>query len=788
MSRLFFKTLFRNLWKHKTYSFLNIFGLAIGIACASLIFLWVEDELNFDNYPKQKNLYVVLENQTYDGSIRTYGSTPGPMAPAMQAEVPGIANTCRLSSEQILFSIQDKDIYEYGIYADASVFSMFSLKFVQGNAQQAFKGLRQIVITQRMAHQFFGDSPNVVGQVLKADNQQNYVVSGVIENLPANSTLRYDWIIPFQVALNAQPELHWWYSNTINTYVELQPGANLNAINRQLYNFINQREPDAVAKPFLFAMKDWRLRWNFENGKQSGGRIQYVRLFTIIAWVILLIACINFMNLSTARSEKRAKEIGVRKVLGAGRGSLTVQFMGEAIMLSFLAVLWSVLITLATLPAFNLLVEKQLNAGLTQPLHLIALFIITLICGLLSGSYPAIFLSSFNPVQVLKKLKANNGSTEWLRKSLTVVQFTISIGLVISTIIIFQQVAYVKNRSIGYNKNNLLLIEMHGNMAQSFEAIRHDLINTGLVENAGLLSRNVFSTGSNSYDVTWPGKDVSKQVLISFRRISDGLIPALGLTLKEGQDFSGNPADSAHVIVTQSFVDLMGKKNAIGVRIQTEGDKPNTRVTYTIAGVVNNYVYGDMYGNSDPVIFFYQPLAARYIYVRYKPVDDVPALLTCIEAIFKKHTPQYPFASHFTDEQFNYKFKSEVLVGKLSGVFAALAVIISCLGLFGLAAYTAERRTKEIGIRKVLGASVTGIVGMLSTEFLVLIVLASVLAFPLAWWGMNQWLQSYAYRISINPWVFVLAAVVAMLIALLTVSFQAIKSALLPPVKSLRTE
>jgi putative ABC transport system permease protein len=790
MSKIFFKTLFRNLWKNKTYSFLNIFGLAIGIACASLIFLWVEDEVSFDqSNAKYHHLYNILENQAYDGSIRTYHSTPGLMGPAVKAEIPGVANTCRMDFAQSLFKLSDKAIYEPGIFADPSLFSMFSIRFVQGSAQTAFKDLNEVVISQKMARQFFGDESKAVGKTLKADNKQNYIVAGVIEDIPVNSTIRFEWAAPFEVKYKQSPWMHSWGNNSINTYVELHPGANVDAVNKQLYGFIQKRVPEAIPRPFLHPMKDWRLRSNFEEGKQSGGRIQYVRMFTFIAWIILLIACINFMNLSTARSEKRAKEVGVRKVLGAARHQLTLQFIGEALIMSVLAVATGLVIVSATLPAFNLLVEKQLTTGLTNPLHWLVLVAITLLCGLVAGSYPSLYLSSFNPIKVFKGLNIKNGNTEWIRKGLAVLQFTVSIVLIISTIIIYQQIQHVKNRQIGYEKDNLLSIGVHGNMIQNVEAIKQDLMNTGLVENAGLINHNPLYDGNNGSGLRWQGKDDSRDIIISYRHISKGLIPTLGLKLNEGRDFNSNAkTDSLNVIITKSMAGLMGKGSAIGKTLQSEGDLPNTILTFTVVGVVNDFIYGDMYSTSDPVVFFCNPPEAQYLFIRHKPGADVASLLTKTEAIAKKYDTDYPFEYKFVDEQFNERFKSEMLVGKLSGVFASLAIIISCLGLFGLATYTAERRTKEIGIRKVLGATVGSITGLLSKDFMQLIFVAAIIAFPIAWWSMHSWLQSYAYRITINWWVFIVATVLAVAIALFTISFQAIKAALVNPVKSLRGE
>jgi putative ABC transport system permease protein len=786
MFKNFFKSTYRTLWKNKTYSFLNIFGLAIGVACAGLIFLWVEDEMNYDNvYAKKNVLYNIRTNQTYDGITRTFGSTPGPFAEAIKKEIPGIANATRMNRTTALFSYGEKGINEKGAYTDSGVFSMFTPEFIQGNKATAFKELNAVVITERMANRFFGKDAYVIGKTLKFDNREEYVVTGVVKNVPANTSLQIDWYIPFtSVIRQRQPgNYERWGSNNTTTYVELVPGTDLAATNKKLYDFIEKKQTGATARAFLYAMNDWRLRDKFENGVITGGRIEYIKMFTIIAWIILLLACINFMNLATARSEKRAKEVGVRKVIGAGRTSLIYQFIGEALFMSLIAVIAGLGIIYMVLPAFNTLIEKQLTPGLSDPIHIATLFLIALLCGIVAGSYPAIYLSGFKPVNVLKGLKLRNSSAGWIRKGLVVTQFSISIILIICTIIIYQQIQHIKNRELGYDKNKLVSIPSRGDIFKNFAAIRQDMLNTGLIENTGLNSFNTMSVGNNSSGYDWPGKDKSKNILISQRSVSPELIPTLGLKLLEGRNFGNNTkVDSANIVITASLAKMMGTESPIGKKIF------DGTVYLTVTGVVNDFVYGDMYGQSDPVIFFSEPERTNLLYIRMKPNADTKDALAKMESILKKYNPAYPFEYSFVDDQFNDQFKSETLIGKLSRVFALLAIVISCLGLFGLAAYMAERRTKEIGIRKVLGASVSGITGLLSKDFIQLVGLSALIAFPVAWLAMNKWLQSYAYRIGINLWIFIAAGAGALLIALITISFQSAKAALANPVKSLRSE
>lgn len=794
---MFFKTTFRNLWKNKGYSFLNIFGLAIGVTCAGLIFLWVENEMNYDRFNTKKDrLYFIRENQKYDTYIATFGSTPAPLAPAMQAEIPGIANTCRIGGDNSskLITIGDKSMYASGGYADASLFTMFTFPFAEGNAETAFSQLYSMVITQSTAKKFFGDAQHVIGKTVRVDNKQDYVITGILKDIPENSSVKFEWVAPFKIWYDASSWAQYWGNNCLNTYVELKPNVTPASVNKLLVGFIQKREAKSIAVPFLFSMNDWHLRNEFDNGMQTGGgQIEYVRLFSIIAWIILLIACINFMNLATARSEKRAREVGVRKVLGAGRQNLISQFIGEALLMACLAAILAVIIMSLVLPAFNLLVEKNLSLGLNNPLHIIALLAITLISGLIAGSYPSLYLSSFNPVFVLKGLKLKNGSAEFIRKGLVILQFTVSIILIISTVIIYQQIQHVKSRNLGFNKNSLLEVNTNDEFNKKYEVIKQGLLNTGMIQNIALSDYTALYGGNNTGGYVWEGKPANSQLLISNRYVSPGFMDAYGLKILEGRDFVETDSvtvvasKKTNVIITQSFEKLMGKGSALGKTLHWGGD--TSGAVMNVIAVVNDYVYGDMYGQSDPVLFYCnQNEYASKMYVRLKPTANVETALKQIEAVVKKANPSYPFTYQFTDDLFNKLFLNEALISKLSRVFAALAIIISCLGLFGLTAYTAERRTKEIGVRKVLGASVTGITALLSKDFIKLVALSCVVAFPFAWILMNNWLQNYKYRIAISWWIFLAAGISAVLIALLTISFQSVKAAVANPVKSLRTE
>lgn len=794
MANKFIQTTFRNLQKNKAYSFLNIFGLAIGIACAGLIFLWVESELAYDQFNTKKDrLYFVKENQKYDAYTATFGSSPAVMAPAMQAEIPGIANTCRMSegNGNQLISIGEKSMYANGKYAEASMFSMFTLPFVDGDAKSAFKELYSMVITQRTAKKFFGTDQNIVGKTVRLDNKQDYTITGVIKDIPDNSSLKFEWVAPFQIWFDQSPWAKYWGNNCLSTYVELQPGASAASVNKVLFDFIQKREPKSIARPFLFSMNDWHLRDSFDNGVQTGGGgITYVKLFSVIAWIILLIACINFMNLATARSEKRAKEVGVKKVLGVSKKGLVLQFIGEAVVMAFISAIAAVVIMSLLLPFFNTLVQKQLTLGLGNPMHITALLLITLICGLIAGSYPSLYLSSFKPIFVLKGVKMKDSSAAFIRKGLVVVQFSVSIVLIISTIVIYQQIQHVKDRNLGFNKNNLLQVDIRGEAAKYYPSLKQDIMNTNVVENAALSDYVVIYDGNNTGSLTWEGKDPNAQILISGRYVTPGFFATSQMKLLKGRDFvetDSVTSKQTNIVITESLEKLMGRGSALGKIIWNSGDTSGEKLT--VVGVVNDYLYGNMYGKPDPVAFMCtSPEHANIMYVRLKANTDLDQALTKIGAVMKKNNPAYPFTYQFLDDQFNQLFTNEQLISQLSKVFAALAIIISCLGLFGLAAFTAERRIKEIGVRKVLGASVAGITTLLSKDFLKLVVLSCLVAFPLSWWVMNNWLANYQYRITMSWWIFAMAGVAAIIIALLTISFQSIKAAMANPVNSLRTE
>lgn len=786
MFRNYFIITFRQLKKNSGFSLLNMFGLALGLSCAILILLWVQDELSYDRFHKKyASVHMVMANQTYDGNTFSTAATPGPFAAAVKAELPEIANSVRIGwGENWLFTSGDKELYERGNYADPSFFDVFSFDLLYGNLKNIFPDNKSIVITEQMSRKIFGTS-NSIGKFLKVNNKEEFLITAIAKDPPQNSSIRFSWLVSFKLF---EEQFSWskeWASNGLLTYVELKPGADIKTVNKKLSSFIKKKNKDAASMPFLLPMKDWRLRSNFVNGKQADekSRIQYVKIFGVISALLILIACINFMNLSTARAQKRAKEVGVRKAIGAQRSSLVKQFLGEAIVTSVIAMVFACLLVVLTLPYFNTFVEKDLSLGLTSPAQWMIFLSLALFCGLISGSYPAFYLSSFKPISIFKGINYERASSViFIRKGLVIAQFITSIVLIIGTIIIYQQIKHIKNRDLGYNINRILRVDQNEHMREHIELIKQELLSTGLVSHAGS-GNMIINIAGNSDGFTWPGKDLSKNILIGTDAVTSGYIATAGMKLSEGRDFYQDAGrDSSSCLINEAFAKVISKTNVLNSSITYEGSN------YKVVGILKDFIYNDLYKDPEPMALFCFPNETNTLFIRIKEEADLEAALAGIKEVLKKNNPGYPFDYRFINDEINRKLSNESLISKLSFLFAVLTILISCIGLFGLAAYTAERRTKEVGIRKVLGASAASLIALLSKDFLKLVALSFLIAVPIAFYIMNKWLLDYAYRIKIGPWVFIAAGMLALIIALLTVGFQAMKAARANPVKSLRTE
>lgn len=660
-------------------------------------------------------------------------------------------------------------------------FEMFSFKVLHGDVKTALKQPTSIAISEDLANKYFGTN-NAIGKVIRINNKEDHQVSAVFAKVPDNSSLKFDFVLPLEPYVKENDWLQTWNNNSIMALVQLKAGTNVNTLEKKIKNFLTDHSEQKNTVLDLISLGDAYLRLDYKDGKyQGGGRIVYVKLFAMIALFLILIACINFMNLSTARSALRAKEVGIRRVTGAVRGQLFGQFLGESLIMSFIAGLIAIGLTALILPWFNSIFETDITLKLNNPIIWLAWFVIVVVTGLLAGSYPAIFLSSFQPVEVFKGVVKTGKGAVWFRQGLVITQFAIAIFLVVGTLVIYNQMNYMRNKNLGYNKENLLYIPTNEDINKDYNIIKTELSQLPGVQSVSTSNGLVYSWGSNTSNFSWEGKLPDQDILFNHIGTSYDFIKTIGAELKAGRDFSREfPTDSVNFIINEESARLMGMKDPVGKTLSW-GDQKGQ-----IIGVVKDFAINSLRTAQQPVILYLEP----YINVIYMRIDgkNVPNTLSQTEQILKKHSPAYPFEYKFVDEQYDKLYRSEARISALSRAFAFLAIFVSCLGLFGLAAFTAEQRTKEIGIRKVLGASVFDLTTLLSTDFLKLVVLAAIIAFPVAWWAMNQWLESFAYRIHLSWWIFAVAGFLAVLIAMLTVSSQAIRAALANPSESLKTE
>jgi putative ABC transport system permease protein len=781
------KTTWRNLWKNKFYTSINIIGLAIGLAVSILIMLWVQDELSFDRFHKNHaQLYQVLENQKYGtGEVYTFSSTPAPLAQVLKKDFPDIMYASRVSwGNEHLFNYGEKHIDEFGLYVDPDFLKMFSFPLTLGDPNKVLIEPNTLLISETLASKYFG-LENPVGKMIRVDEDRQYKVEGVFKDAPSNSTLEFSFLMPvadyIKLYMNNEER---WDNNNIQAFVQLRKESDPNVVTAKISDLLPKKHADQVnVKLFLSPAADWYLRSSFKDGKNTGGRIAYVNLFIVVAIFILLIACINFTNLATAQATKRSKEVGVRKVIGANKVSLVRQFLGESLMLSFFAGLLSILFVLPVLPWINQLLQRKLNIDFSNLSYLFVFIGIILIAGLLSGIYPALVLSSFQPIKVLKGVTAGiKGKSYLLRKSLVIIQFVISVVMIIGTIIIYQQIKYFQSKNLGYKTENLIYFSSAGVPEQQYESFKNELAGVQGVKGVTRSSINFTGSNNSTSNVKWNGKLNEKEVLFSLINTDYDLLNTFGIELKEGRNFSkGFGADTSNYIINEEAVRRMNLKGpVVGQPLELSERKG------TIIGVAKDFHFSSMHGPIEPVII----RARDWTWTYYLRIDgqNTASILKNIEAVYKKRIPERPFSFKFMDQEYESMYKSEMQIGELAKWFSILAIFISCLGLFGLVSLTAIQRTKEIGIRKVLGASVTNLLGLLSKDFLILVLIAACIAFPFAWWLMNTWLQDFSYHINIQWWVFLLSGCAVVLIALITVSFQAVKTAMSNPVKSLRME
>ena len=794
MFKNYFKIAWRNLINNKVYSALNIFGLATGMAVALIIGLWVYYQFSYDRFiPGYENVYAAKIRFNNNGEIGVGPATPSPLAEAIRKDIPGVeyvAHTDWMGPHSLV--VGDKKLYPSGAMASSDFLKIFRYTLLKGSADAALQDPYSIVLSQSTATALFGNA-DPINKTVRIDNSNNLKVTAVMEDVPNNSTLQFSYIVPFSFYEATEDWVKQvatvWQNNSFQTFVSLKPNVSYKQLAPQIKDLVKKYDPDGYknfkAQVFLHPMKDWHLYSDFKKGASDGGLIDYVKMFSIIGLLILIIACINFMNLSTARSEKRAREVGIRKAIGSQRRDLIFQFLIESLAVTFLAFMLSILLVQLALPSFNALTKTNISIPWSNVYFWLIMLGYALLTGLLSGSRPAFYLSGFQPVKVLKGSITTGRSATLSRKILVVAQFTCSIALIISTIIVYQQIEHAKDRPVGYNANRLLFTDASNDLNHSYDALKNDILQSGVVSSVTRSSSPVTDIWSNNGVGQWSGQLPGETLSLALIGTCDAdYFKTVGMTIKEGRNFTGTSADSLSVILNEAAVKRMRYKRPLNQEIIFLGSERKLRVV----GVVNDALMASPFAPAEPTIFTYVPGWSNVITYRLSKTVSMQKSLAKLSGIFNKYNPSYPFQYHFADETYAGKFSLEMLIGKLAGLFALLAIFISCLGLFGLAAYMAEQRTKEIGIRKVLGASVPQVWLLLSKEFIVLVLLSCVIASPVALYFLNGWLQHYDYRISISPFVFVLAAVAAIVITIITISFQAIKAAIANPVKSLRTE
>jgi len=807
MFKNYFKIAFRNLWKNKGFSAINIFGLASGLAICLLILFYVNNELGYDRYnAKADRIYRVDGDLQFGGNHFVIAQSPDPVGPTLKQDFPQVEQFVRFRDHGgIMVKKGNQNIEEDKvIYTDSTLFSVFTLPMIQGDPSTALVQPNSVVITESTAKKYF-NSTDVVGKTMIIGDTGNYKITGVIRDIPKQSHFHFDFFISMYGQLSPY-EINQWTSNNFNTYIVLKKGSNADLLSSQLNDFVMRYvapvfqslniTPEEFKKQgnylhyTLMPLQKIHLYSNKSGELEANGNIEYVYIFSLIAFFILLIACVNFMNLSTARSANRAKEVGVRKVLGSLRKNLIMQFLSESVLISFISLALALVIAALLLPYFNQLSGKDMTLDLfLKPWLLPAAILLMIVVGLIAGSYPAFYLSSFKPVQVLKGKLAKGFKSSWLRSGLVVFQFCISIILVIGTLVIYLQLNYIRNKDIGFNRSQVLIIKNTDALGRQAKVFEDEIKKLNGIEN-GTMTGYLPTSGWRSDSPLFPDAttDTKNAVSTQIWRIDENYIPTLGMKMVQGRNFSVNfPTDSSGIIINEAALKLFGFKDPLNRPLYYMNDFPKKDLTkYHIIGIVKNFNFNTLREEVTPLCFLYQPQNSSMAFRVHSA--NMPNLISMIQNKFKSLAPEQPFSYSFMDEDFNKTYSNEQRMGGISMTFSALAILIACLGLLGLITFAAEQRAKEIGIRKVLGANGRNIVSMLSKDFLKLVFIASLIAIPLAWWAMNKWLQGFAYRIQISWWILVSAALLAVLIALATIFYQAIKAALANPVNSLRSE
>ena len=798
MFRNNFKIAWRNLVKDRQFSLLNLMGLSVGLACALLIFLWLKDETSIDKFhEKDSQLFQVIKTSlNADGTIETHETTPALLAQSMALEIPEVEYAVSVVTENTgILSTDGKYIKAKPQFVDTDFLNVFSYPLLSGNKADALSNKHGVVISDKLALKLFISTNNITGKTLLWDGEEEgldgtYIVTGVIKTPPANASMQFDILFNYSLYYDTYKEkygLKNWYSNNPQTFLILKKGTGIEQFNRKIRDFANAKFKAAHGSVGKYEgiiivqhYSDKYLHNHYENGVQAGGRIEYVRLFSIIAVFILIIACINFMNLATARASRRIKEVGIKKVIGARRTTLIFQYMVESMLMAFISLMVAILLVSLLLPQFREITGKDLHLYFDRGLISVALTI-TIITGLLAGSYPALYLAGFGPATVLKGKLSTSAGESWIRKGLVVFQFTISVVLIISVLVVYKQMELIQNRNLGYNKDNIIQFANEGKLRTNLGTFLSEVRKIPGVVNASSMDGDMVGNHSGGGGISWPGQIPGHGIEFDGLDVDGDLMETLGLKMNEGRFFSsqyGNEDDK--VIFNEAAITAMGLKNPVGQTVTMWGSKKQ------IIGVVKDFHFKSLYERVGPFFFRFSHNNGNVL-VKIEEGKEKETIAK-LGKFYKNYNLGLPFEYKFMDDDYQRLYASEQRVSVLSRYFAIVAIIISCLGLFGLAAFTAQKRQKEIGIRKIVGASVANITVMLSKDFLMLVLIAVLISFPLAWWVMNAWLDNFAYRVNISGWIFLVASASIIFLTLLTISFQSIKAAIANPVKALRTE
>lgn len=785
MLKTIVRTAMRVFWKERGYSFLNILGLTVGISASLLLMLYIQDEKGIDKFhEKSDRIYQVMEHQIYSGNnIFTTNANPGPLKDAFKAEMPEVEHIAQVTwGQERLFVVGDQTFKESGRIASEDFFKIFSFPFVEGDSEGALVAPDVAYISEDLSKKIFGEESSL-GQTVNINGWGDYTIGGVFENIGTNSTLSFEFVLPIQQWLERNDWLEDWGNNGIRDFLTLHKGVNPDEFNNKIKGYIKTKNEGSVVDLFVQNFGERYLHGSFTDGKQVGGRITYVKLFSVVGVFILLIACINFMNLATARSSKRAKEVGVKKVVGSSRGFLIAQFMGESIIMALVSSLLAGLLVMLALPGLNGFTSKAMTFSILELDQLGLLISTALVVGLLAGSYPSIFLSGFSPVKVLKGSFKSSGWTNGIRKGLVVFQFMISIFLIIGTMVVHKQISFVKNKNLGYDKENLIYLPIEGELGDKFELFKSKMLeNPSIKKVTSASGLPIYMNSSTSGGFRWEGKDPESEVLFQVLQVGNDFFETFGMEMADGRPFDESlMSDTANVVVNEETAINMDLENVLDYPVTFWGR------TGKVAGIVKNFHFSSLHSKIEPLVISLRPEDVNYMFLKIEG-NNVEETIKYVESNFKAFNPSYPFEYDFLDQSYAALYERESNMGSLANYFAGVAVFISLLGLFGLASFAAEQRIKEIGIRKVLGAGIGNLILLLAKNFLLLVIIGFAIAVPLSYYMMTDWLTAFEYKVTIGASIFLIAGGASLLVALMTVSYHSVRAASANPVKSLRYE